>query len=176
MELKLLMIQNGKEREIDLNGANMYSMGRVGTDILIDDPNCSKSHAVLFESVDGKLGLRDMGSTNGTGVNGKRISEAYLGSGDKIHIGNTIFVVVQFRISPSSTMTRRAISIAPPPLKTDAPKEKTSADEVVMSGWPNNFRSLPKEKLEGFVDHVEEDVRNNSVRLKEIVGKRKGSK
>jgi serine/threonine protein kinase len=37
--------------------------------------------------------LRDLGSTNGTFLNGRRVHEAYLNSGDRIQCGETILVV-----------------------------------------------------------------------------------
>jgi pSer/pThr/pTyr-binding forkhead associated (FHA) protein len=42
---------------------------------------------------DGHLVLTDLGSTNGTRVNGQRISEVVLGEGDVISIGETEIVV-----------------------------------------------------------------------------------
>jgi pSer/pThr/pTyr-binding forkhead associated (FHA) protein len=42
---------------------------------------------------DGVLILTDLGSTNGTRVNGHRITEVVLGAGDRIEIGETSLVI-----------------------------------------------------------------------------------
>jgi pSer/pThr/pTyr-binding forkhead associated (FHA) protein len=50
-----------------------YSIGRKpGTSLCIPVPHLSKVHAEIFEQ-DDRLWVRDMGSTNGTYVNGRRV-------------------------------------------------------------------------------------------------------
>jgi pSer/pThr/pTyr-binding forkhead associated (FHA) protein len=41
----------------------------------------------------GVLVLTDLGSTNGTRVNGHRVTEVVLGAGDRIQVGDTTIVV-----------------------------------------------------------------------------------
>lgn len=50
------------------------------------DPAVSFNHAVV-ESSDGRWELRDLGSTNGTLVNGRRISRHWLAEGDMVSFG-----------------------------------------------------------------------------------------
>jgi hypothetical protein len=57
-------------------------------DIVIGDPDVSGTHAEIVITQDGFL-LRDSGSTNGTYVNGLRITEQYLYLNDEIIIGST---------------------------------------------------------------------------------------
>ena len=52
---------------------------------------------------DGVLVLTDLGSTNGTLVNGHRVSELALGAGDRIQIGETNLVV---EAAPTGTGAR----------------------------------------------------------------------
>jgi pSer/pThr/pTyr-binding forkhead associated (FHA) protein len=42
---------------------------------------------------DGHIVLTDLGSTNGTRVNGQRVREVVLGAGDRITMGDTVIVV-----------------------------------------------------------------------------------
>jgi pSer/pThr/pTyr-binding forkhead associated (FHA) protein len=56
------------------------------------DSRASRRHARLVAR-DGVLVLTDLASTNGTRVNGHRISEVVLGAGDRIQIGETSLVV-----------------------------------------------------------------------------------
>ncbi len=61
-------------------------------DIPIDDPLSSRIHVRLQRDGAG-LALEDMGSTNGTFVNGTRVDKAFLRHGDRIMIGDTILMV-----------------------------------------------------------------------------------
>jgi pSer/pThr/pTyr-binding forkhead associated (FHA) protein len=59
---------------------------------VLRDSRVSRRHARLAAR-DGVLVLTDLGSTNGTRVNGHRITEVVLGEGDRIAIGETVMVV-----------------------------------------------------------------------------------
>ncbi len=62
-------------------------------DILIDDPYASDFH-VRIGLQDGAMMLNDLGSTNGTYVNGRRVTVPIsLGKGDAVQIGKTILEV-----------------------------------------------------------------------------------
>jgi len=56
-------------------------------DIRIDDPGVSRHHADILVGTD--TVLRDLGSTNGTYVNGMQISEVVLRDGATIRLGST---------------------------------------------------------------------------------------
>ena len=60
--------------------------------ICIPAPQVSRQHcAILIEN--GQVLVRDLGSTNGTFVNGVQVSEHELSTGDTLTIGNVIFLV-----------------------------------------------------------------------------------
>jgi len=59
---------------------------------LPDDRYFSRNHCLL-EMNPPHSHVRDLGSTNGTFVNGRRVQEAYLNNGDRIQWGETILVV-----------------------------------------------------------------------------------
>src|SRR5436853_5169356 len=56
-------------------------------DLRLDHKSVSKMHCVLVKT-DGLLLLRDLGSTNGTRVNGQRVRRAALLPNDKLSIAN----------------------------------------------------------------------------------------
>lgn len=56
------------------------------SDVFLNDMTVSREHAVLsFE--DGRVSIRDVGSLNGTSVNGTLAEEATLEDGDTVQIG-----------------------------------------------------------------------------------------
>jgi pSer/pThr/pTyr-binding forkhead associated (FHA) protein len=68
-------------------------IGREDTDLEIDDVELSRRHAVVRRFAN-RLQVEDLGSTNGTFVDGNRIAEpTLLGGGAEIKIGTTILVV-----------------------------------------------------------------------------------
>ena len=69
-------------------------IGRQGdNDLVVSDPGVSRHHAEIINS-SGSCTLHDLGSTNGTYVNGASITEHALREGDRISLGST---VVEFR-------------------------------------------------------------------------------
>src|SRR5688500_8064378 len=59
---------------------------------LPDDRYFSRNHCLL-EINPPRSFLRDLGSTNGTFLNGQRVSNAFLNDGDRIQCGETILMV-----------------------------------------------------------------------------------
>lgn len=60
--------------------------------IFLDDVTVSRHHAA-FTVGSNRLWVRDLGSTNGTYVNGKRVESAELTSGDEVIVGRFHLVV-----------------------------------------------------------------------------------
>ncbi|MBI4821645.1 MAG: FHA domain-containing protein [Deltaproteobacteria bacterium] len=81
--------RSGKPAHSDKPRLGAFSRGR---DIRIDDEKVSRAHAMVFVDDDGPS-VVDLGSTNGTRVNGDRVEDAELSEGDIVHIGKTRFVV-----------------------------------------------------------------------------------
>ncbi len=62
-------------------------------DVVVDDPYASEFHFRIAVQ-DGTAVLHDLGSTNGTYLNGRRVTvPTGLGKGDSIQVGNTILEV-----------------------------------------------------------------------------------
>ena len=60
-------------------------------DIIVSDLGVSKQHAELRRSPAGRYSITDLGSHNGTYVNGTRVSQQELNEGDIIAIGHATF-------------------------------------------------------------------------------------
>lgn len=72
---------------------SITTLGRDETaDIVIDDPGVSRRHSEIRVTTDGPhlvTSIRDLNSTNGTFVNGDRVSSQRLQDGDRLTIGRT---------------------------------------------------------------------------------------
>jgi hypothetical protein len=70
-------------------GSQPLVIGRLPEcEVVLNDSNVSRRHAELRRSGDGVF-LTDLGSTNGTRVNGTPIREQILASGDEVSVGST---------------------------------------------------------------------------------------
>ena len=68
------------------------TVGRMAqADFIIDAPLVSRVHCKLTVSRGGDLEVEDTGSTNGTLVNGQRITRSPLKAGDSLTIGRVEF-------------------------------------------------------------------------------------
>ncbi len=74
--------------------------------LILDDPEASRLHATI-QHRDGSFTIKDAGSANGTLVNGTRIIEAPVNSGDTIEIGNAILTAEISSGILKLTVTRR---------------------------------------------------------------------
>jgi len=81
--------------------------------LALADPGASRHHARLAAR-DGLLVLTDLGSTNGTRVNGRSVRELAIGEGDEIRIGDSVLVVAALDDSHAG----QAGHAAPPPPPT----------------------------------------------------------
>jgi predicted component of type VI protein secretion system len=69
------------------------TIGREGCDVNLMDPEVSRRHATIRDQ-GGSLAIEDLGSTNGTFVNGSRITVVtVLKDGDEVRLGNTVWSI-----------------------------------------------------------------------------------
>src|SRR6185436_8684192 len=67
------------------------SVGRaIDNDLVFDDPSLSRKHCRLRHNGD-HIELEDLGSSNGTYVNGRKIDRATARAGDVVRFGEVIF-------------------------------------------------------------------------------------
>lgn len=84
-----------KGKKVTLN-KNLTSVGKRETNnIPLTDKTVSRNHLEIEYASDSFL-LKDLGSTNGTYINGTKVKEAYLAPGDLVKIGNTVMEFVAF--------------------------------------------------------------------------------
>lgn len=84
----LLVPGNGNERRVELS-AEITRVGRSSeADVRLPDTGVSRLHAELRLLGD-EVVLVDLGSTNGTTLNGERVQEGRLRDGDRIGVGSS---------------------------------------------------------------------------------------
>ncbi len=91
-----------------------FRIGRhPSNDLQLTDKQVSRFHAIV-EGGDSWALLRDLGSRNGTWVNGQRVSEAQLRPGDEIRLGTVRMELLEgVSLEPPSAKEESAVSIAP---------------------------------------------------------------
>jgi FHA domain/zinc-ribbon domain len=84
----LLVVRRGPNQGTTfLLDAEMTTVGRLpDSDIFLDDVTVSRRHAE-FVRTGATYEIRDVGSLNGTYVNGERVDRTELASGDEVQIG-----------------------------------------------------------------------------------------
>jgi adenylate cyclase len=103
------------EQSIDLQPGRTVVVGRaVTSDVPIYDPTISRKHAEL-SLTDGGVKVTDVGSSNGTFLNGARVTEAVAGENDVITFGK-----VAFRVKGVSAPERRPKVVPPLPAEFGA--------------------------------------------------------
>lgn len=110
---RLVLIHRGAAlRSIALDKSEFAIGRRSDSDIQLDDPSVSGRHARLSRVASPYLEghydvfIEDLGSTNGTEVNGRRIQQARLRNDDRIRIGRHNF---RFELEPDPGTESTAI-------------------------------------------------------------------
>lgn len=89
-----LEVRNGPNRGLVLPVAGGRAvLGRdEACDLVVDDPKISRRHLSLEPLPDGRVRAVDLGSSNGTFVNGARVQSAILEGEEQLQVGDTVFV------------------------------------------------------------------------------------
>ena len=105
----------------DLN-KDIITLGRdITNDIVINDPEVSRHHGRLTRGGGGYT-LEDLGSTNGTFVNGQRLSGARpLAGGDVVGLGETVTLSYEATL-PAAAPNQMATMVSPSPQPAPQPQ------------------------------------------------------
>jgi adenylate cyclase len=106
------------DQTIDLKFGGVVIVGRaVTSDLPIYDPTVSRHHAELSLTEAG-VDVKDLGSSNGTFVNGTPIDQAQAVNGDVVTFGRVAFRVVEVTPAAQQPMPDMPAFTAPPPEAT----------------------------------------------------------
>ncbi len=81
-------------------------------DVRLNDDGISRKHSKFTRIGPGKFRVEDLGSTNGTFVNGERVEAADLKDGDKIHVGSTAVLLFSLHDEVEEQFTKRMFESA----------------------------------------------------------------
>jgi pSer/pThr/pTyr-binding forkhead associated (FHA) protein len=124
MNVKLVMFkQDGQRRDFELKKETATLGRNTDCDFQIPLANVSRRHTQLMVKGE-KLFVRDLGSSNGTFVNNKRVQEAELNAGDTLVLGPVIFTIVidgqPDEIKPVRTIVEAGAAVAAKEPKGDS--------------------------------------------------------
>jgi pSer/pThr/pTyr-binding forkhead associated (FHA) protein len=143
---KLTIRQGPKINQVFDLDQDVLSLGReAGNDLVVEDPQISRRHARLTRQGHSYL-LEDLGSTNGTFVNGSRVSTpVLLANGDLIGLADTVVLAVQIPVAVDANDTfvghaiddeATAVMPGPPPTQPLAPPVVPPAVRPVAKSQP----------------------------------------
>ncbi len=91
---EMVFVKSETQAGLDFRVNGAVVVGRSAqADILLDDPYASELH-MRFTTDGDRLVLHDLGSTNGTYVNGRRVATTVtLNKGDAVQVGKTVMEV-----------------------------------------------------------------------------------
>lgn len=123
MNVVLVMFKDDERREFPISEAKIVLGRRQDCHLRIPTKDVSRQHCVLVVQKDALL-AKDLGSSNGTFVNDKRIAETELRPGDRLRVGPVTFVV-QINGKPATIKPEDAVppSLAEPTTKADDEEE-----------------------------------------------------
>ena len=131
---------NAQGTEIEVEDEFLIGRQAEGAGTLGDDIEISRRHARITRSAHGCV-IEDLGSTNGTFVNGRKITGPEpLSVGDTVQVGDTT-LVVQFEVTPPPTET--PVETSPSAVAPAAPPAET-ASSAVETPPPPTEASAPK--------------------------------
>lgn len=91
---KILFVRSDSQKGLEIEITDVTVLGRSDeADLVLDDPYASDFHMRLVAQ-ENTMMLHDLGSTNGTYVNGRRVTvPTELRRGDNIQVGKTVIEV-----------------------------------------------------------------------------------
>lgn len=84
------LFNTSEQRQIPLRKRKLTAGRSKENDIVLADANASRVHIRLSQDATGTWKLTDLGSTNGSLLNGRPVNSAILRSGDEITVGTTV--------------------------------------------------------------------------------------
>ena len=125
--MALRLISPDGTQSYDLREGVPLVVGRAPTcDLPVFDPTISRRHAELISEGEG-VRLRDLGSSNGTFINGAKIDQGLLALDDLVAFGKVPFRLVSFVAAPGGTAPPASASPASATIVRQIPMRDSNA-------------------------------------------------
>ncbi len=95
MSLVLEICDQNASHRLPITSEGQFLGRSPESDVQLQDKVVSARHLFINLSTDGRVKIQDLGSTNGTYVNGHLIQESHLYLGDRLHIGQVTIGLVE---------------------------------------------------------------------------------
>ena len=129
-----LRIESGEDQGRELLLTRPLVVGRAaGCDFVLKDESCSRMH-VRFTPTGDRGRVEDLGSTNGTLVNGERVDFATLEEGDTIMIGGTVLRFHRPRFDAGETVVLASAARADASVLAEIATDKPPAGPPAVRG------------------------------------------
>jgi membrane fusion protein, multidrug efflux system len=126
-ELYLQYDAGKTQRHLKVVSGAEYVIGRASdADVVLDDKEASTRHARIF-SRGHDFFIKDLGSSNGTTVNGQRVDEGPIDAGDEIEIGRTLIDVRGEKVGGDDAAILAQTRIGASPFAKKAKREEAPA-------------------------------------------------
>jgi len=172
-----LVLLDGSRRRFPLDEGQELTVGAAARcAVRLAAPDVSRAHALLTNR-NGKVIVLDLGSTNGTFVNGKLVKEAELAAGDFLRFSSVVAQV----LPPSSDSsgnggTHDATLRVPRPERAEGEDTSPTSDQMpvmvhesldwLLARWGGSTRSAQEELVEWLVS----ERRLRGVAILQVVG------
>jgi len=157
-----LVLLDGSRRRFRLDEGQELTVGAAARcEVRLAAPDVSRAHALLTNR-SGKIIVLDLGSTNGTFVNGKRVKEAELTSGDFLRFSSIVAQVLPPSGDSSDERERAGSTIrVPRPAAAEPGEGSQTSDQMpgivhesldwLLARWGGSARSAQEELVEWLV-------------------------
>lgn len=112
-------------------------------DMVLVEEMVSRRHARI-ELRDSTVTIEDLGSTNGTFVNGEKIQRAMLREGDRVLIGTSILRLVASGTNQAASVSERSVARRAPLKPAEAPRMSGSLEEIPLPDLMQLFATSRK--------------------------------
>jgi two-component system response regulator GlrR len=133
----VLRITEGVGKGTSVEITSSLTIGsRPDSDLRLEDPTVSRKHAEIARTAEGFL-LQDLGSTNGTSLNGVRVDRAYLRDGAVVTVGETSMVFSTSSDSPmkggqAPSTFGKMVAVSEPMLRAFTLLEGLAASDITV--------------------------------------------
>lgn len=131
MTLRFEIIEGGEVVETRELDRDVVKIGKLGSSHLkLEDPSVSRIHAVLEEGSDGTYSVIDLGSAEGTWINGEQVTKGQVADGDELRFGDVTVAVHFVADQPDTTEPVNAQASTGAQTTSDDPHARADQQEA----------------------------------------------